>query len=46
MIVKAGVAGVEEILKWEEFVEKLGLRLAPFDRPYTTFYWSDSTNIA
>ena len=24
----------------------LSLKMAPFDRPYTTFYWSDILNIA
>jgi len=49
--VSVAVCEIYSDQKWHDFENQVrgrlrSLKMAPFDRPYTTFYWSAIVNIA
>ena len=51
MAVSAAVSGIFSVKAWRDLENQVrgrsrSLKMAPFDRPYATFYWSAIVNIA
>jgi len=51
MAVSLAIAEIFSVKKWRDLEKQVRgcsrlLKMAPFDRPYATFYWSAIVNIA
>jgi len=51
MAVSVAVCEIFSVKEWRDFENQVrgrsrSLKIAPFDRPYATFYWSAIVNIA
>ena len=51
MAVSVAVSGIFRVKEWRDLENQVrgrsrSLKMAPFDRPYATFYWSAIANIA
>jgi len=51
MVVPVAVCKIFSVKKWRDLENQVrgrsrSLKMAPFDRPYATFYWSSIVNIS
>ena len=46
MAVSVAVCDIFSVKEWHDLENQVRLKMAPFDRPYTSFYWSAIVNIA